>query len=181
MFFLKVLGWQKEGRLPRGQKCVLIAAPHTSNWDLFYTICLAFAFRVNPRWMGKDTLFRFPFGSLLRWLGGIPVDRSKANNVVAQSIQTFEEEDELILIVPPEGTRSKVRYCKTGFYYIALGANVPIILGFMDYKQKAGGFGPAFTPTGDIKKDMSAIRSFYAGISGKRPELTGQADVVSKR
>ena len=91
LFFLKVLGWRREGHFPRGQKCVLIAAPHTSNWDLFYTLCLAFAFRVKPYWMGKDALFRFPFGGVLRWLGGIPIDRSKANDMVSQSIQAFED------------------------------------------------------------------------------------------
>jgi len=173
LFFLKVLGWQREGHFPKGQKCVLIAAPHTSNWDLFYTLCLAFAFRVKPYWMGKDALFRFPFGGVLRWLGGIPVDRSKANNMVSQSIQAFEEDDELILIVPPEGTRAKVTYWKTGFYYIAHGAKVPIILGFIDYKRKTGGFGPVFTPTGDIEGDMKTIRAFYANVSGKHPAQTG--------
>ena len=181
LFFLKVLGWRREGHFPRGQKCVLIAAPHTSNWDLFYTLCLAFAFQIKPYWMGKDALFRFPFGGVLRWLGGISIDRSKANNMVSQSIQAFRENDDLVLIVPPEGTRQRVRYWKTGFYYIALGAKVPIIMGFMDYKRKAGGFGPVFTPTGNIEADMKAIRAFYANIHGKHPEQTSRADVVNKQ
>jgi len=177
LFFLKILGWRREGPFPYGQKCVLIAAPHTSNWDLFYTLCLAFAFKVKPYWMGKDTLFRGPFGGVLKWLGGVAIDRSKSNNMVSQSIEAFKENDQLVLLVPPEGTRSKVRYWKTGFYYIAHGAGVPIVLGFVDYKRKVGGFGPTMTPAGDIDADMEIIRAFYATVGGKHPDQTGEADV----
>jgi 1-acyl-sn-glycerol-3-phosphate acyltransferase len=155
----------------------MIAAPHTSNWDLPVMLILAFAFRTKLCWMGKDALFRWPFGALFRWLGGISIDRTKSHNVVAQSIQLFEEKEKVVMAVPPEGTRKKVRYWKTGFYYIATGANVPIALGFIDYRRKAGGFGPVVTPTGDIEADMETIRTFYANISGKRPEKSDQATV----
>ncbi len=105
----------------------------------------------------------------MRWLGGVPIDRSKSNNVVEQSIELFHQSNRLILTVPPSGTRSRVSYWKTGFYHIANGASVPIVLGFLDYRLRAGGVGPAVQPTGDIAKDMKVISSFYADISGKYP------------
>lgn len=171
--FLKLTGWTVEGRLPEGaEKSVLIAAPHTSNWDLPYTLMVAFALRLNFYWMGKSSIFSFPFGGLMKWLGGIPVDRSKANNLVAASIEAIQNATgPLQLTVPPEGTRSKVRYWKTGFYHIAIGAKVPIVMAFMDYSRKTGGLGPVFEPTGDIEADMAAIKAFYAPFKGKNAHL----------
>jgi len=174
---MKTFGWRMEGHPPDLPKYVLIAAPHTSNWDLAVMLTLAFNFRTPISWMGKDALFRPPFGGLCRWLGGIPIDRSKANNVVEQSVALFREKDSFVLVVPPEGTRKKVRYWKTGFYYIARDARVPILLGFIDYGRKVGGFGPVVVPTGDIEADMKTIQAFYAGITGKHPEQTDRADV----
>ena len=106
----------------------------------------------------------------MKWLGILPIDRSKSNNLVELTIQQFNSSDKLIIIVPPSGTRNKVAYWKTGFYYIACGAGVPIALGFIDYGKKTGGIGPLFYPTGDIDKDMKEIRKFYADIKGKYPE-----------
>ena len=128
--FLKLTGWTIEGQLPPGSpKCVLIAAPHTSNWDLPYTLMVAFALRLNIYWMGKESIFKPPFRHLMMWLGGIPVNRDRANNLVAASAQAIVDADQpLQLVVPPEGTRQKTRYWKTGFYYIALSAKVPIVL-----------------------------------------------------
>jgi 1-acyl-sn-glycerol-3-phosphate acyltransferase len=167
--FLKLAGWKVEGSLPpNATKSVFIAAPHTSNWDLPYTLMVAFALRLNPYWMGKASIFRFPFGGLMRWLGGIAVDRSKSSNLVAASAQAIRDADgPLQLIVPPEGTRSKTRYWKTGFYYIATTAQVPIILAYMDYAQKRSGLGPVFEPTGDIEADMVRIKAFYQPFRGK--------------
>ena len=173
---LRLTGWKIEGSLPPGAaKSVLIAAPHTSNWDLPYTLMVAFALRLNPYWMGKASIFRFPFGGLMRWLGGIAVDRSKSNNLVAASAQAITEADgPLQLIVPPEGTRSKTRYWKTGFYYIATTARVPIILAYMDYATKRSGLGPVFEPTGDIDADMVRIKAFYQPFQGKNAtQFTG--------
>jgi 1-acyl-sn-glycerol-3-phosphate acyltransferase len=166
---LKLTGWTVEGSLPpSATKSVFIAAPHTSNWDLPYTLMVAFALRLNPYWMGKAGIFRFPFGGLMRWLGGIAVDRSKSNNLVAASAQAITDADgPLQLIVPPEGTRSKTRYWKTGFYYIATTAQVPIILAYMDYATKRSGLGPVFEPTGDIDADMARIKAFYLPFKGK--------------
>ena len=114
----------------------------------------------------------------MRWLGGIPIDRSKTNNVVASTIDVFNAHDKLVIIVPPEGTRNKVSYWKTGFYHIAAGANVPIVLGYVDYQRKAGGIGPTVMPTGDIEADMQEIRSFYTGVTGKHPEKSSLAAIA---
>jgi len=170
--FLKLTGWKIVGQLPAdARKSVFIAAPHTSNWDLPYTLMVAFALRLNIYWMGKAQIFRWPFGPLMRWLGGVAVQREQANNLVAASVQALQNSDGPVqLVVPPEGTRSKVRYWKTGFYYIALGAQVPIVMSFMDYGNKVSGLGPAFMPTGDIEADMVAIKAFYAPFKGKNPD-----------
>ena len=177
--FLKILGWRVEGEIPSIRKFVIIAAPHTSNWDFPITLAVAFALKVKIYWMGKAAMFRWPFGGLLRWLGGIPIDRSRSCNVVDQSVQAFQERDQLIMLVPPEGTRKKVGYWKTGFYHIARGAGVPIVLGFLDYRRKAGGIGPTFFPTGRIEEDMLQIRAYYATITGKRQSQFGNAVVRS--
>ncbi len=171
LLILRLRGWKTRGTLPPGvTKCVMIAAPHTSNWDLPYTLMVALALRINIYWMGKDTIFSPPFGGLMKWLGGIPVDRSKSNDLVAASAQQLKDADSLILIVPPEGTRSKVTYWKTGFYWIAHGAGVPIMLGYLDFAKKEGGFDRMFWPTGDIDKDMVEIKQFYAGVTGCKPQ-----------
>jgi 1-acyl-sn-glycerol-3-phosphate acyltransferase len=167
--FLKMTGWTVEGSLPpQATRSVFIAAPHTSNWDLPYTLMVAFVLRLNPYWMGKQSLFKAPFGGLMRWLGGIPVNRAQSSNLVAASADAIRAADgPLQLIVPPEGTRSKTRYWKTGFYYIARTAQVPIVMAYMDYATKRSGLGPLFLPTGDVEVDMTAIKAFYAPFKGK--------------
>jgi 1-acyl-sn-glycerol-3-phosphate acyltransferase len=169
---LRLAGWTIQGQLPdHARKSVLIAAPHTSNWDLPMTLMVAFALRLHPRWMGKASIFRAPFGGLMRWLGGIPVDRSKANNLVESSAQAIRDACESMqLIVPPEGTRSKTRQWKTGFYHIARSAQVPIVMAFMDYGNKRSGLGPLFEPTGDVEADMARIKAFYRPFKGKNSD-----------
>lgn len=173
--FLRLTGWRLEGALPdHARKSVFIAAPHTSNWDLPYTLMVAFALGLNICWMGKQSIFKAPFGGVMRWLGGIPVNREQSSNVVAASAAAIRAADgPLQLIVPPEGTRSKTRYWKTGFYYIALLAQVPIVMAYMDYEHKRSGLGPVFMPSGDIDADMVAIKAFYAPFKGKN---AGQFD-----
>jgi 1-acyl-sn-glycerol-3-phosphate acyltransferase len=170
--YLKLAGWNVQGSLPAGaEKSVLIAAPHTSNWDLPYTLMVAFSLRLTPYWMGKEQIFKQPFRGLMMWLGGLPVDRSKSSNLVAASVEALKVANgPLQLIVPPEGTRGKTRFWKTGFYYIAQGAQVPIVMAYLDYDKKIGGLGPVFTPTGDIDADMAAIKSFYAPFKGKNAD-----------
>jgi 1-acyl-sn-glycerol-3-phosphate acyltransferase len=158
-----------EGKIPDTPKWVMIAAPHTSNWDFSVMLSVAFAFEIKLSWMGKNTLFKWPFGSFFRYLGGIPVNRSRSENAVHRMVQLFNEVEALVLGIPPEGTRRKVRTWKTGFYHIAHGANVPIALGFIDYERKASGVGPIIQPTGDIDIDMKEIHAFYATVKGKHP------------
>jgi 1-acyl-sn-glycerol-3-phosphate acyltransferase len=163
-------GWKPVGRRPDISRYVIIAAPHTSNWDFLYTLCLAFILEIKPFIMMKGDWFRWPLGPLLRWFGAIPVDRSKSTQVVARSIEAFHKHPRFVLLVPPAGTRSKVMYWKTGFYHIAMGANVPIVLGYLDYRRKVGGIGPIVQPTGNMERDMKIIKAFYSGITAKYPE-----------
>ena len=115
ILILKILGWKTEGEIPKNlKKCVMIAAPHTSNWDLPFTLMTAFALDAKVYWMGKEQIFKPPFRRIMMWTGGIPVNRSTSTNMVQASIDAIKENDQLFLIVPPEGTRSKVTYWKTG-------------------------------------------------------------------
>jgi 1-acyl-sn-glycerol-3-phosphate acyltransferase len=171
--WMKLSGWTIATGNPGLKKAVIIAAPHTSNWDLVYTLATAFALRLPIRWIGKHTLFEPPFGFMMRWLGGVPVDRRARNNAVKATAALFEEHDELLLVIPPEGIRGKATRWKTGFYYIAVEAGVPIIMGYVDYQNQRTGLGNVFHPSGNIEADMESIRSFYQDIRGKFPELQG--------
>lgn len=167
---LGMVGWRAEGKLPEAKKFVFIAAPHTSNWDLVLMLLTAYVLGARISWMGKHTLFRRPFGWLMRALGGISVDRRSPQNLVQQVAARFATTDAMILAVSPEGTRTKVTYWKSGFYQIAHAAQVPIALGFLDFKRKVGGLGPLLLTTGDVHADMDQVRAFYRDIRGKRPE-----------
>ena len=164
---LKLAGWKTEGEPPTEKNFVLVAAPHESNIDLALLLAIAFALDFKLYWMGKNSLFKGPLGPIMKWLAGVPVDRSKTNNLVDQMVDNFQTIDDLVLTIPPEGTRSEVKRWKTGFYYIALGAKVPIALGFLDYQRKTGGFGPICYPCGDIDKDLKKIQGFYSHIVGR--------------
>jgi 1-acyl-sn-glycerol-3-phosphate acyltransferase len=178
--FLRLNGWRKDGEMHDAPKYVLIGAPHTSNWDVPFVLSLAFAYHTKIFFMVKDSMFRWPIGWFFRWLGGIPIDRSKPNGMVAQTIEVFNQHERLVICIPPEGTRKRVRGWKTGFYYIALGAGIPISLGFMDFKRKAGGPGPLLYPTGDIEADMKVIREFYSHVTGKHPESSAPPELAPK-
>ena len=166
---LDAAGWTIDGGAPDARKFVLVAAPHTSNWDFLYAIACTSALGLNLRFMAKDSLFRGPQGTLLRALGGIAIDRSKANNVVDAMIDAFAHTEELALLVPPEGTRKAGRYWKSGFYHIARGAGVPVALGFLDYPNKRVGIGPLLRVSGDVRADMDRVRGFYADKGAKVP------------
>jgi 1-acyl-sn-glycerol-3-phosphate acyltransferase len=165
--------WRPEGERPRARKFVLIAYPHTSNWDLLYLLALAAVLDVQVRWLGKHTLFRGPAGPAMRALGGIPIIRHRRENTVQAMARVFDDYESLALTVPAEGTRSWVPYWKSGFYHIARTAGVPIVMGYLDYARRRGGFGPELWPTGDVKRDMDAIRAFYADKVGKYPARAG--------
>ena len=169
-FLLKALGWRTAGRIPDIPKFVLIAAPHTSNWDFIYTLLIAFSMNIKVYMMGKDELFRWPMGILFKWLGVIAVDRSRPTGTVDRMVAAFRENQRLNLVVSPAGTRKKVLRWKSGFYHIAHGAGVPIVLGYLDYRRKTGGIGPVLLPTGNVEKDMRTIKAFYADIRGRHPE-----------
>jgi 1-acyl-sn-glycerol-3-phosphate acyltransferase len=166
---LDALGWTIVGEVPSVRKFVLVAAPHTSNWDFLYALACTTALELPVRWLGKDALFRGPQRRVLEALGGIPVDRSKRNDMVRGMVHAFESADALALLVPAEGTRKHRKYWKSGFYHIARAASVPVVLGFLDYPRKHVGLGPTLWPSGSIHHDMAAVRAFYADKVGKHP------------
>ncbi len=170
-FIFWISGWKTAGEIPSLKKFVAIAAPHTSNMDFIYGMCAKFIFDIKLQYLGKSQLFRFPFGFIFRALGGIPVDRSSSHNVVAQAVDAFNRHNRFILAMAPEGTRSYAPEWKKGFYYIAKGAGVPIVLCYLDFKNKIAGIGPTFYPTGNIEMDMEEIKNFYRKIKGKYPEM----------
>lgn len=172
--FLRLTGWQPEGQRPAARRFVLIAAPHTSNWDLAYLLALATVFDLKIHWMGKHQLFRGPMGTVMRRLGGVPVRRDRRGDLVQQMAERIRESDRMALVVPAEGTRGYVAHWKSGFYHIARAAEVPIVLGYLDYARKRGGFGPELVPTGNVRQDMDEIRAFYADKQGRYPERFGE-------
>jgi 1-acyl-sn-glycerol-3-phosphate acyltransferase len=165
--WLRLHGWRLEGPLPDAPKFVLILAPHTSNWDVPFMLALAWVYGIHIEWMVKDSLFVPPLGWLLRWLGGIPIDRRAPHGIVGQMVDAFAQRDELILGVPPEGTRKLGKYWKSGFYEIARNAGVPIVMGFLDFGNRVGGMGPMLQPD-DMREDMARFREFYRDKTGHR-------------
>ncbi|MEY4641143.1 MAG: hypothetical protein RLZZ227_1137 [Pseudomonadota bacterium] len=167
---LWLCGWKVEASGPLKAPFVLIGAPHTSNWDLILLVAALLWLRLDARWMGKHTLFPFPLAGLMRWLGGIPIDRSKSNNRVADIIAAFADEPELIVCLSPEGTRKKVDRWRTGFYRIAQGAGVPIMMAVIDVERKSLRLLGLYRPTGDIDRDITEIQRKYRGFQGLYPE-----------
>jgi 1-acyl-sn-glycerol-3-phosphate acyltransferase len=178
LLLMKMTGWKKSGSLPDVPRYIIIVAPHTSNWDLFYGIIIAFALGLDARFMAKRELFRGPFGPAMKWLGGMAIDRSSHEHTVDQIVRIFKEGGKLALAIAPEGTRSKAKYWKSGFYHIAIGAGVPIQLGYLDYSNKMGGAGPLIVPTGNIDEDMKSISNFYHGIGGKFSDKAGPVSLT---
>jgi len=164
---LFIFGWKSQGKMPDIKKFILVAAPHTSNWDFVFFLLIIFKFRIPVHWMGKNTMFMVPFKRLLERLGGIPIDRSKKGNTVKTMADEFHRADRLILTIAPSGTRQNVTEWKTGFYRIALEAGVPIVCGFVDYKNKIGGIGPVIHPGGDLDADLDKMKEFYKDKSGR--------------
>jgi 1-acyl-sn-glycerol-3-phosphate acyltransferase len=169
-FIFRIISWHIEGTLPNYPKMVIVGAPHTSNWDGFVFIFATFILRTRMNWIGKHTLFGPPLGWLMYLGGGIPVNRKTTHNAVEQVVEAFNSRNKMLLVITPEGTRKKTDYWKTGFYYIALGAKVPILLAYLDYPGKRVGIGPVFFPSGDIEADFILIREFYADKVGFHPE-----------
>ncbi len=168
---VRLIRWRIAGEIPPHPKMVIVAAAHTSNWDFLLAMIVPPALGIRIRWLGKHTLFRKPFGWFFRMLGGIPVDRARAAGVIGQSIAAFEAADDLVLVVAPEGTRGKREHWKSGFYRIALAAEVPIVLIGVDGPNRTVTVGPDFVPTGDVRADMNQVRAFFEGHKGIRPDL----------
>ncbi len=170
-FIYKLLGWKTKYDLPKElKKYVVVGAPHTSNWDGIFSPLGVWAMDLEFRFFVKKELFRFPFGGIIRWAGGLPVDRKKKEDLTTQVANYFKNSDSLIIGITPEGTRSPNPKWKKGFYYIAQKANVPIAFGYLDYKQKICGIGPLFEPSGDIEKDMLRLKKHFTQYTPKHPE-----------
>lgn len=171
--FFGLFGWRAVGRLPDEPRFIAIGAPHTTNWDLALALFASAIWKMRLRWVGKDSLFKPPFGFVLRWLGGIPVVRGSRSGSVEALAELMHSEDTFALCIAPEGTRGKVDHWKSGFYQVALAADVPVVLGFCDYERRLLGLGPAIRLTGNVEADMAGIAAFYADKRGKYPENEG--------
>jgi len=164
-------GWKATGTLPRDNKFILIGEPHTSNWDFLLMFGAAYSFRLKISWLGKNSIFKKPFGTLMKYFGGIPINRNIKDNLVKRTVELFNESEKFVLVIGPSGTRSKRYYWRSGFYWIAHTANIPVLCGYLDFVNKIVHVGLCFVPTGDVKKDMDRIREYYKDIRGKHPEL----------
>jgi 1-acyl-sn-glycerol-3-phosphate acyltransferase len=169
-----VSGWRVVGKLPPEPKVVLIAAPHTSNWDGVLMVACACVFQIRVLWLGKRELFHGLQGRVLDWLGGIPVQRESAHAAFADALRALARHERVILAIPPEGTRRKTTHWKMGFYLIARRAGLPIVLGFADYRHHVAGLGPTIYPSGDLEADLELIRRFYRGVAACHPENVGE-------
>lgn len=168
---LKIMGWKSE--YPKEyqiDKFVIIAAPHTSNWDLLFALAVFWKLKIPMKYFIKDSFTKPPHGWFFKMIGAIGVDRKKAGNLVHHAAATLQKMDHIALMVPAEGTRSYVKKWKTGFYHIAKKANVPVALGYLDYKNKIAGVGGLVYLTDNFENDMKIIEDFYQKIEGKHPE-----------
>ncbi|MFZ1375067.1 MAG: lysophospholipid acyltransferase family protein [Geothrix sp.] len=170
--YLELAGWRIEGAFPADPKYVLIVAPHTSNWDFLVGVAVAFAVELRASWLGKHSLFRAPFASFLRWLGGIPVNRSASHGMVGACVHAFESAPTLMLALAPEGTRKGVSQWKSGFYRIAVAAQVPILPVGFDYREHVVRLMPLFHPSGDLDQDLPLIQALFEQVHGLRERPT---------
>jgi 1-acyl-sn-glycerol-3-phosphate acyltransferase len=169
-------GWRVEGGVPDIPKMVLIVAPHTSNWDFLTGLSVKLAMRLGARFVGKHTLFRWPLGVFMRRLGGVPVDRAAAAGFVEETARVVRESERMTLVLAPEGTRKRSERWKSGFYRIAVAADVPILLAGFDYSRKVVFFGPLVRPTGDYEADLAEIQSHFRAGMARKPENYGVPD-----
>lgn len=172
----RLMGWRIEGQLPPLDKFVVIGAHHTSNWDFVLFIAAKFILRLNARWFGKHSIFRWPFGALMRYWGGIPIRRHLKLNTVEQAIEAFAEHRQFILVLSPEGTRRRVERWKSGFYHIACGAGVPIVPAALDFQHRRIVIGAPFQPTGNEEADLRQLLAFYRPYVPKNPDYAFNGD-----
>jgi len=170
-YLLRLIGWEYSITHPIPEKCIIVGAPHTSNWDLPIALLLIGASQIKFNWVGKAEVFWWPLGTIMRALGGIPVNRKARNNFVDQiAAKIKNSSDPIRVAITPEGTRSKTKYWKSGFYHMAVNAGVPIVMGYIDYRNKIVGLGPSFIPRGDIQADFQIIQQFYTDKVGLYPQ-----------
>lgn len=171
MWILRMFGWKIDKHTPEGvEKCVVVVGPHTSNWDFVIGKMAFMHYGVNAKFLIKKEIFVPPFGWLLKYWGGIPVDRKARNNMTKTALDYFAKNDSMYLVFTPEGTRGYNPHWKKGFYYIAQEAKVPIYIAYIDYKKKIGGFHSLFQPTGDVEADVLHIKSVLSQFTGKVPQ-----------
>lgn len=176
-FLLAAAGWRVQGAPPDLPQYIVVGAPHTSNWDFLLMLALVVGFRLPVHWLGKSTIFHRPLGALFTRLGGIPVDRSKANQAVGQLVQLFAARERLALIIAPEGSRRQVGRWKSGFYYMAKGAGIPLLLVSADYPRRLVTIAPPFYPTDDAAADAAHITALFSSATGKFPQQMGVIDL----
>ncbi len=166
---MRLFGWKVEGTLPDLPKYIIIGAPHTSNWDFMLFLGVIFRLKANVKFMGKVELFRNPFAWFFYWSGGIPVDRSRSVGLVEQMVEACKKAEHFILVIAPEGTRHGVKEWKRGFYHIAKGAGIPIVMAKVDGRRKTMRVGEIFYPTEDLEADMKAMQDAFRGVTGVNP------------
>lgn len=177
---LRLLGWSITGAPPSAPPYLLIGAPHTSNWDFPLAMLAMPAIGFRFRWVGKHTLFRWPMGVVMRALGGIALDRAGSRGFVAQLVALYQAEANLVIAIAPEGTRSHTDHWRSGFYHVARGAGIPVVMGYLDYARREMGISAPFKLSGDVDADMRVIRDFYADIQGKHPAAHGPVRLREK-
>ena len=164
---LALLRWRVEGDVPDLPKFVVAVAPHTSNWDFVVGMGVMFALDLKITFIGKHTIFRGPFAPVLRWMGGIPVDRSSSHGVVGDAVRAFEGVEQRVLAIAPEGTRRRVERFRSGFMHIARGARVPVLLASLDYESRCVRFGPLLEPGADVEGDVRRVETFFSTVRGR--------------
>jgi 1-acyl-sn-glycerol-3-phosphate acyltransferase len=174
---LRLRGWRIQGAPPADPRFVMVAAPHTSAWDVPLMLACVLQFRLRVHWVGLASYFRWPIAGLLRWLGGVPITRGPADQRVRHAAALLASEEDMVVAIAPEGSRHEVPRWRTGFYHLAVAAGVPLVLTALDHERRTAVIGPVVTPTGDIEADLVAIRAFYAGVQGRHPGRQGPITV----
>lgn len=178
---LRLIGWRYEGRLPDLPKYIIVAYPHTANVDGVIVVLTALALRLRINWVGKESLFKPPFGWLMRLSGGVPIDRSSSHRALKSSVQAFHTRDQMVLVIAPEGTRGRAESLKSGFYFLAQKAGVPLMLSSIHYGRKVVRLGPVIEVTGNMQADMAPMHAFYADSQGRNPENMTPLQLPSRR
>jgi 1-acyl-sn-glycerol-3-phosphate acyltransferase len=177
ILILKILGWKVDSGKDIPSKFLLITYPHTSNWDFIFSLLIQWVIGLKIFWVAKHSLFKGPMKYMMTYLNAIPVNRTFPKNFITEMVSKFDSGNNVIIAIAPEGTRKKTKYLKTGFYEIAIKAKVPLVLGYLDYKNKIGGFGTCLQVSGDIQKDLNRLKEFYADKTAFDPEKTTPIEI----